>query len=177
MPNKFNLSVNNNRIQSKSEGRALTGFNVKSFDLENPDEITILKEIFQSNCYSNNQLTEPKDKDKADGYQGSCLLKNYVGMHGIVLDIDEPGLTIDDAKERFKDYVYLIHTSSSHQVDIPDKGGSIDRFRIILPFEPQENDEPHYNNKSDADRLYNFLKVKPRKCDSHGDTKAQRKYL
>jgi hypothetical protein len=169
MPKKFNLSVNNTRIKSKSQGKPLTGFSVKSFDLENPDDIIKLSDLFQSNCYSNNQWTSPKEEDKADGYQGSCAKFNFVGMHGIVLDIDEPGLTIDDAKEKFKDHVYLIHTSSSHQVDIAEKGGIIDRFRIILPFEPQENDEPHYNNKSDADRLYSvwaktraFEKIEPK---------------
>ena len=116
MPKKFNLSVNNKRITSKSQGKPLTGFNVKTFDLENPDNIKELSDIFQSNCYSNNQWTKPKYEDKLDGYQGSCAKLNYVGMHGIVLDIDEPGLTIREAKEKFKDYVYLIHTSSGHQV-------------------------------------------------------------
>lgn len=163
---QFNLSINNTEIRSKSEGQFLTGFSVKNFDLVNPDDVKKLERLFQSNCYSNNEWGNPKEDDKNAGYQGSCSKTNYVGMHGIVLDIDEPGLTINDAKEKFKDYVHLIHTSASHQVDLPEKGGKIDRYRIILPFEPQDNDEPYYTNKNDAERLYNYLKRKYPESDS-----------
>ena len=79
-------------------------------------------------------------------------------MFGIVIDIDEPGMTLEEAKECFKDYIYILHTSSSHLMDKPDKGGAIDRFRLILPFEPNADNKPWFTSKSEAERLYNFLK-------------------
>lgn len=154
----LNLSVNNTPVQTKSEGRPITGFTVKTFDLEEEQEIKTLHEVFQSNCYSNNAWGNAKEKDKAEGYEGSCSKSNYIGMFGIVIDIDEPGMTINEAQERFKDYIYILHTSSSHMLDKPDKGGIIDRFRLILPFEPKVDNTSWYTSKSEAERLYNFLK-------------------
>ena len=48
----------------------------------------------------------------------------------IIFDIDN-GLSIEDAKQQFKDYEYLVATTKSHQQD--KKGVICDRFRIILP--------------------------------------------
>lgn len=48
----------------------------------------------------------------------------------LILDIDD-GLTIQDAKEQFKSYEYLLATTKSHQID--KKGLKCDRFRIIIP--------------------------------------------
>jgi len=48
----------------------------------------------------------------------------------IIFDIDD-GLSLSEAKEKFKDNQYLIYTTKSHQVD--KKGLKCDRFRIILP--------------------------------------------
>lgn len=166
MPKEFYLSVNKTKIKQKEQGQFITGFSLRKFDLESSDDVKVLNELFQTNCYNNNQWTNPKAKDQAQGYDGSCSRQNYVGMHGIILDIDEPGLSLDQAKEKFKDYVYLIHTSSSHQVNVPEKGGAIDRFRIILPFAPGTDGAPHYSNKIDAERLYDFLKNKFSESDS-----------
>ena len=47
----------------------------------------------------------------------------------LILDVDD-GLTIQEAKETFKEYKYLIATTKSHQVD--KKGLKCDRFRVIL---------------------------------------------
>jgi len=60
---KFNLSVNNRTVQTKSEGRPITGFSVKSFDLGEEQETKKLRELFQSNCYSNNVWGKAKEKD------------------------------------------------------------------------------------------------------------------
>ena len=157
MSKKLILSVNDQKIQRKSEGAPLTGFNIKTFDSSDVDE---LKELFQSNCYSNNQWGNPKPGDKKQGYHGSANNNNYVGMHGVILDVDEPGLNIDEAKEKFKDYFYIIHTSSGHQVNKPEKGGIVDRYRIILPFEPRFDNEPYYVSNKDTDQLHSFLKWK-----------------
>ena len=48
----------------------------------------------------------------------------------IIFDIDD-GLSIEEAKQQFKAYEYLIATTKSHQKD--KKGIICDRFRIIIP--------------------------------------------
>lgn len=49
----------------------------------------------------------------------------------IILDFDD-GLTIEQAKDEFKDYSYFIATTKSHQKE---KNGNIcDRFRVVLPM-------------------------------------------
>ena len=158
MSTKIIISVNKTRVQTKKEGEFITGFSVKAFDLET--DVKNLEYLFQNNLYSTNSWGNPKPKDLRAGYRGSSKAENYIGMYGITLDIDEPGLTISQAQEQFKDYKYILHTSSGHQVDKPEKGGIIDRYRIILPFEPRYNDEPWFVNSADAERFYAFLKWK-----------------
>ena len=53
---------------------------------------------------------------------------NIIELDMLVLDYDE-GITIDDAKERFKDYEYVCYSSFSHLKD-----GKTHKFRIILPL-------------------------------------------
>jgi hypothetical protein len=74
-------------------------------------------------------------------------------------------LTINQAQELFKDNIYILHTSSGNLVDKPEKGGAIERFRIILPFEPRYDNEPYFTTPSQADSLYSFLKWKFPLCD------------
>lgn len=160
MPKQINLSVSKQTIRRKSEGEFVTGFEVKSFDLENDADIDALQAMLQQNLYSTNVWGNPKDADAKLGCTGSCDKKKYLGMHGIVIDIDEPGMSIDKAKEEFQEYIYLLHTSSSHLEDNPKKGGVCDRYRIILPFESRPDGSPQYSSPPDADRLYKFLKKK-----------------
>lgn len=51
----------------------------------------------------------------------------------IILDFDE-GLTIEDAKEKFSKWVFILATTKSHQKQ-KDKKAPCDRFRIVLPTE------------------------------------------
>ncbi len=70
---------------------------------------------------------EPTDK-APNGHRK----KEYVitGQNMIAFDIDE-GLSVEEAKEKLKEYIYIIYTTKSHQKD---KNGIIcDRFRVILP--------------------------------------------
>ena len=54
----------------------------------------------------------------------------------IMLDFDD-GLTIEEAKELFKDYMHIIATTKSHQKE---KNNHVcDRFRLILPLEKPLN--------------------------------------
>lgn len=55
------------------------------------------------------------------------------GFNVIVLDIDG-GTTLNQARELFKDYEYIIHTTKRHQVNDPETGECNDRFRMILPM-------------------------------------------
>ena len=50
----------------------------------------------------------------------------------IMLDFDD-GLTIEEARELFKDYTHIIATTKSHQKE--KNGYTCDRFRLILPLE------------------------------------------
>lgn len=54
---------------------------------------------------------------------------NNINQDLIILDIDD-GLTIEQAKQEFKDYKHLICTTKSHQKE--KKGLTCDRFRVIL---------------------------------------------
>lgn len=54
----------------------------------------------------------------------------------IALDFDD-GLTIDEAKQIFKDYSYCLATTKSHQKEKHSK--ICDRFRLILPLEENIN--------------------------------------
>lgn len=60
-------------------------------------------------------------------------LDNFKYMSNFVLDIDS-GLTLNEAKEMFKEYRHIIATTRSHQQ--PKKESPpCDRFRVILPLE------------------------------------------
>lgn len=56
---------------------------------------------------------------------------NFRGAHWLGLDFDD-GMTIDEAKVAFKDYLHLMGTTKSHQI-LKD-GERKDRFRVFLRF-------------------------------------------
>jgi hypothetical protein len=65
------------------------------------------------------------------GFHGGRRLKDKTEAYSnlIVMDIDE-GMTLDYAKEIFKDHYAIIHTTRSHQIE---KNETVcDRFRVIL---------------------------------------------
>lgn len=56
---------------------------------------------------------------------------NFKQVEFLVLDVDS-GCTLEEAKEKFKDYAHAILTSRNHQKE---KNGVVaDRFRVILPL-------------------------------------------
>lgn len=63
-----------------------------------------------------------------DGYRNK---ENYLNRSNVlILDIDD-GVSIEEAKEIFKDYMNIIATTKSHQKE---KNGIVcDRFRVIIP--------------------------------------------
>ena len=75
-----------------------------------------------------------------DGHRSAA---NSIGVQNTLwLDFDD-GLSIEQAKERFKDYWYVIYTSMNHQKD---KHGKVcDRFRVVLKVkEPMPKDKNKY---------------------------------
>jgi len=57
---------------------------------------------------------------------------NFIsGQNMIAWDIDE-GLTLEDARDRLKNYIYIIYTTRNHRKS-KNGGEPKDRFRIILP--------------------------------------------
>lgn len=75
---------------------------------------------------------------------GHRCASNCIGVQNTLwLDYDE-GMTIKEAKEKFKDYWYVIYTSMNHQKEkhgIP----ACDRFRVVLKVkEPMPKEKDRY---------------------------------
>lgn len=137
---KLTLSVSKAQPKTKTEGLSMTDFTVKDFDIEATSD---LRDLFTTRIYSTNSWKD-----------GKCKTANYMGMFGLTMDVDKD-VTIEQAKEMFKDYNYIIHTSTSHKADLPKKGGIHDRFRVILPADPAIHSK--YNDKDKAFALYTAL--------------------
>ena len=162
---KINISVNDATIRLKSEGNNKTAFRVQSFDLDNIDDQQTLTDLFQNHVYSNNKFGSPLLSESKEGYTGHGETKNYEGVFGIMLDYDDGSLTIDEAKDKFENYAYIIHTTSGHQIDKPDKGGVQDRFHVYLPFKVQHGEEAYFTNLREGFDLYKYLKKTFRESD------------
>jgi len=80
---------------------------------------------------------------------GHMTEDNFVSMKMVLLDFDE-GFKLNEMKERFKDYTYLIHTSRNHMKDKSGKGVA-ERFRVILPLEHV------YTDKSELQLAMKFM--------------------
>jgi len=113
---QLTLSVSTKEVHSKDEGKMVTEFEGLTIDSTDEDS---LKSVLTSRNYSMNV------------WQGTCSNINYTGMTGVILDFDG-GVTMEQARETFADFNYILHTSSSHQSKEP----LCDRFRMILPFAP-----------------------------------------
>lgn len=136
------LSVSTQKASDKNSALKITQFQVQDVSVD----LSSLKEIFTNYNYSTNQWVG-----------GKCKNVNFARMSGITLDIDQ-GYTIEEAKETFKDFNYILHTSTSHKEDKPSKGGIQDRYRIILPFDPHEYGT--FNSPELAEGVYNVLMAK-----------------
>ena len=76
-----------------------------------------------------------------DGHR--CAVNSIGVQNTLWLDFDE-GITIEEAKEKFKDYWYVIYTSMNHQKE---KHGlpACDRFRVVLKVkEPMPKEKGRY---------------------------------
>ncbi|HEX03559.1 MAG TPA: hypothetical protein ENH10_00160, partial [Bacteroidetes bacterium] len=143
---KIRLSMNKEiQLQTKSDGNTVTRFTLEEVDLE--DKPT-LEELFRHYVHSTNVW----DPDK------NCSKTSYIGMTGLSLDADDGKITIEEAEDLFKNYNYIIYTSTSQLEDKPDNSGIHARFRVILPFEP--SDDVYFKDAEEADAVYAWAKSK-----------------
>lgn len=118
---KLELSVSKVTVKTKAQGGNVTDFVIRQDIGTDTDTLT---DLFTKQLYSTNQWKD-----------GKCKNSNFIRMTGITIDIDN-GLPITEAKKLFEPFNYIIHTSTSHKENINTKGGIQDRYRVILPFDP-----------------------------------------
>ncbi|RPH96560.1 hypothetical protein EHM69_00985 [candidate division KSB1 bacterium] len=117
-PFALQLSVSLKHVCSKEDGKKVQQYERCTMNSQQEDALRI---IFTTKNYSTNVWGGNRHSD------------NYIGMTGVALDFDG-GFTIDEAKAVFGSYNYILHTSTSHNVD--KDGMTAERFRVILPFAP-----------------------------------------
>lgn len=84
-----------------------------------------------------------------DGYRKKV---NFLCADLLVLDFDDGEMTLAEAVENyFCDYVHIIGTTKSHQVEKSDKP-PCDRFRVVIPFEKRIRDLYTYEHQLRAAR-------------------------
>ncbi len=137
---QLTLSISTKSPKNKSQAGTITEFKSIQIDLEDEKHI---RQTFTTYNYSFNHW----------GGQ-TCSKRAYKGMFGIILDVDE-GMTIDEARETYSEYRYIIHTSTSHQLQKGEKP-PCDRFRIILPFDPEKG--MRFPDQKIADLVYDYVK-------------------
>lgn len=86
-----------------------------------PVEVEYMDELTKLITKGNYSLSTFKDNDRT--------VASFLRADSIGLDFDD-GLSLDDAVDVFKDYMHIIATTKSHQIQ---KNGVVaDRFRVIL---------------------------------------------
>lgn len=165
---KITFGYNATVVNSKEEGNKIEEFKPISFDLDKPTDHKKLEEFFKTHVYTLNKFVGRGNRgQKLTGdYEGFALKQNYKGMYGIGIDYDDGHFTVDQAHEAFKNYVHIIHTSSSHMLDVPRHKGIQPRFRVILPFELSDEIPYLYENEVDAELVYSLLKERYQEADS-----------
>jgi len=139
-PFKLKLSVSTKTAKSKKEAGKITSFTVRDI----PVSTGYLSDFFRTYPHSPNLWEK-----QVGNLSGLSKKVHYSGVTGVAIDIDG-ALGIGDGKERVKDVHHIIYTSTHHQVpkgDLP----ATDRYRIILPFHPDE-----YNNYP-TENLHSWL--------------------
>ena len=95
-------------------------------------------DAFVSLILNSKALSARKFKDKYRNDQNACGVQNTLW-----LDIDD-GMTIEEAKEMFKDYWYVMYTTPHHQKK-KDEKSACDRFRVVFKVkEPMPDDIEEY---------------------------------
>lgn len=159
---KVTFGYNETIINSKEEGTKIEQFKTISFDLDNFADLKKLELFFRSHVYTLNKFIGPgvREQSVSNGYEGYAANQNYCGMYGVAIDYDDGAVTIEQAEELFKKYTYILHSSSSHMLNIPRHGGIQPRFRVILPFKLSDEKPVYYENPIEAAAVYEVMKAK-----------------
>jgi len=142
---KFNLALVHNKFTSNLKRQVDTWAElVERFAA--PPEVTDDREAWASTAVAENRycLFSPSDYRLPDDPQAqrnateySRCNQNVEGKDLLILDIDNDigkgrsTISLDEAKEAFAEYSYILYTSYHHRVAEHDH---VDRFRIILPL-------------------------------------------
>ena len=116
---EFYVSLNG---EKNNPARCNEGWKKQIVEIKNEDDA---KNVFCKYSYSPHEWKD-----------GIRRQENYIATYFLIADYDE-GLTIKEARERFKSYNHIIVTSKNHQ-KIKEKHedlGEVDRFHIILPID------------------------------------------
>ena len=157
---KLTLSYNATVVNSKEAGNKIEEFKPISFDLERKEDQESLRIFFKQHVYSCNKFIGrgARGQKLTGDYEGYAINANYKGMYAIGIDYDDGYYTVDEAHKAFSNYVHIIHTSSSHMLDVPRHKGIQPRFRVILPLEVSDEVPYHFENEVDAELVYGLLK-------------------
>jgi len=162
------FSYNTNVVKSKNDGNIIEQFMPISFDINKLSDRKELENFFKNHVYSVNRFIGrgPRGQKLTDKYQGYATNNNFNGMYAIGIDYDDGSMTIAQAREAWKDVVHIIHTSSSHMLDVPRHKGIQERFRVLLPFKLSGENPYYFENEVDGDLLNSMLKARYPDADS-----------
>ena len=130
-------------------------------------EVTV-KQLFD-------KLSLPEIRTKKDGNyfifasfnENIRNASNVDQYYGATIDLDDTPLTVNEIKEHFSKYQYVIHTTHSHRM--PGKGR---RYRLILPYKTPQSPERHVNTL-----LYLFNILGMQNVDLSGKALSRPMYL
>ncbi len=141
-PFHLSLSISTKTVKTKKEGEPLTEFFLKENIPVNETELTpiLTKHLHSTNLWYKNNIIS-----------GTCRQDNYSGMTGILVDYDHI-MTIQQFKNQFSDYHFIIYPSTNHKLTKDSDGFEIEKFHVIFPIDPKDYDI--YNTSNMHARVY-----------------------
>lgn len=141
-PFHLSLSISTKTVKEKDDGKRITEFFLQENISVNETELTPLltKHLHSTNLWYKNGTNV-----------GNCNQDNYSGMTGILVDYDDI-MTIQQFKNQFSDYHFIIYPSTNHKLTKDSDGFEIEKFHVILPIDPKEYDL--YNTNDMHARAY-----------------------
>lgn len=130
-------------------------FDAPLFNLVKYKDLSLVPE------YSENWIMDPHTYKSYVRRRQVNVLEN----DAFIIDYDD-SISLDEAKERFKDYEYIYYTSHRHLHD-----GKTEKFRFIIPFTkpiPSSKEKDEYGNiinEGDWYRIADALKTLTGPCD------------
>ena len=115
------LNINLNEERGTNKARLTEDWRMADVEINNIEDA---REVFCNYGYSPNKWES--------GYRTGA---NFAQASFVVVDYDD-GVTINEAKNIFKPYQYIIVTSRNHRKikESNEDKGEIDRFHVILPI-------------------------------------------